>query len=225
MPHCQTRRCLPYHLYRRAYHRQPLHSRFAPKVKVPPPVSSLPWLSPDPKEEPFDWLDDFEREIHCFIHHSFIMNDFHYGATSHNMNKFIHTLDPLTLICSLKFLQQQFIISSTSDTQAISTAKSLVASYVAYHSSLSPDTHVQFPSNFPTTDCFAVYHIKADPLMPIVIDTGASFSLTPNEHDFISEIQPTAMQSLKQLTSEAPVVGEGIVEWHVKDLYGIIRTI
>jgi hypothetical protein len=156
-----------------------------------------PWLAPDPKEEPFDRLDDFERKIHRFLHHSFIMNDFHYGFTPRDMNKFIHTLDPLAPICSLKFLQQQSIISSASDTQAISTAKSLVASYVAYHSSLSPDTHVQFPSDFPMTDRFDIYHIEADPLMPIVIDTGASFSLSPNEHDFIGEIQPTALQALK----------------------------
>jgi hypothetical protein len=116
------------------------------------------------------------------------MNEFHYGATSRDMCKFIDKLDPLAPLCSLKFLQQQSIISSASDTQAISTAQSLVASFVAYHSSLSPDTQVQLPSNFPTTDHLADYHIEADPLMPIDINTGASFSLTPNEHDFVGEI-------------------------------------
>jgi hypothetical protein len=153
------------------------------------------------------------------------MNEFHYGATSHDMRKFINKLDPLAPFRTLKFLQQQSIISSASDTQAISTAKPLVASYAAYHSALSPETQVQFPSNFPTTVGLDVYHIEADPLIPIVIDSGASFSLTPNAHDFVGEIQPTALQSLKQITAEATVIGEGIVEWHVKDFYGVVRGV
>jgi hypothetical protein len=173
-PRCHKHQHLHYHLYRRAYHRQPLHSRFVPKVKVPPPVSSLPWLASDPNEEPFNWLDDFERELHHFLHHSFLMNEFHYGAASRDMRKFINKFDPaLAPFCFLKFLQQQSIISSTIDTQA-SQQPSLLLPL------MWPISHLYLL--IPKFNFLPIF-LRLIALLSIIskqiIDTGASFSLTP----------------------------------------------
>jgi hypothetical protein len=63
--------------------------------------------------------------------------------------------------------------------------------------------------------------------MPVVIDTGASVSLTPLLSDFVSPLVPTALTELKGLTSKTHVVGRGMVEWPISDFWnvpGVIRT-
>ena len=51
--------------------------------------------------------------------------------------------------------------------------------------------------------------------IPVVIDTGASVSLTPNASDFIHPIKPTKLSSLQGLGSTSRVDGQGIVEWQI----------
>jgi hypothetical protein len=61
--------------------------------------------------------------------------------------------------------------------------------------------------------------------MPIVIDTGASLSLTPNINDFIGDLKPAHIQDLNGLSSKTTVVGVGRVRWTVCDLFGVVRNI
>jgi hypothetical protein len=69
-----------------------------------------------------------------------------------------------------------------------------------------------------------IFQDEAD-ILPIVIDSGASISITPNLKDFVSEIKPAGARELKGLSNSTKVHGVGMVEWTVRDLYGSTRTI
>ena len=62
-------------------------------------------------------------------------------------------------------------------------------------------------------------------LLPIVIDSGASCSLTPNKHDFIGDICPATINELRGLSNTTKVLGVGTVEWTIRDVFGAVRTL
>ena len=61
--------------------------------------------------------------------------------------------------------------------------------------------------------------------LPIVIDTGASNSITPTTTDFTGTIRRSSLQSLKQVNGTTPVCGEGEVLWDIEDLYGTRQSV
>ena len=61
--------------------------------------------------------------------------------------------------------------------------------------------------------------------LPIVIDTGTSTSITPVLGDFVGDLKPTHIEEVKQLSGNTKVVGKGIVEWEVKDLWNVLKII
>jgi hypothetical protein len=61
--------------------------------------------------------------------------------------------------------------------------------------------------------------------LPIVIDTGASVSLTPNHSDFVGPIRETDISEMQGLSSTSKVAGKGKVKWTVRDLFGRTKTI
>jgi hypothetical protein len=70
----------------------------------------------------------------------------------------------------------------------------------------------------------SVYFSTKDDL-PIVIDTGGSFSVTPNVDDFEGNLRPADIDDLQGLSASAVVAGVGIVKWNIKDVFGSTRTI
>ena len=60
---------------------------------------------------------------------------------------------------------------------------------------------------------------------PLVLDTGASISITPVLSDFVDGIQTPPVQSVNGLQSSLPVVGAGKVQWTVKDISGTSQII
>ena len=54
----------------------------------------------------------------------------------------------------------------------------------------------------------------------IVIDSRASYSLTPFIEDFADHLQESTLENLQGLNSTADVKGEGWVEWMIQDYYG-----
>ena len=54
--------------------------------------------------------------------------------------------------------------------------------------------------------------------LPIVIDTGASFSITPTATDFTQEIVASSCTSLTQLSGMTDVVGEGSIKWDIEEV-------
>jgi hypothetical protein len=61
--------------------------------------------------------------------------------------------------------------------------------------------------------------------LPIVIDTGASSSITPISTDFTTEISKADLQELKQVNGTTAVCGQGTVTWPIEDVDGIRRSI
>jgi hypothetical protein len=64
--------------------------------------------------------------------------------------------------------------------------------------------------------------------VPIVIDTSASFSITPFKEDFVSPpLEPADINAMHGLANLALVKGVGWVEWTIRDAgnqIAIIRT-
>ena len=71
----------------------------------------------------------------------------------------------------------------------------------------------------------SIYFSDRQDDLPIVIDTGASTSLTPNINDFVGDLQLPSITEITGLTSTSPVKGEGTVEWTIVDIFGTVRTI
>jgi hypothetical protein len=61
--------------------------------------------------------------------------------------------------------------------------------------------------------------------LPIVLDTGASWSVTPNVNDFVGEIDPAGVTELKSLDAKIQVHGVGTVKWEIRDAVGEVQTI
>ncbi|KAG7374494.1 reverse transcriptase RNA-dependent DNA polymerase [Nitzschia inconspicua] len=70
-----------------------------------------------------------------------------------------------------------------------------------------------------------VLHTTDPSCVPVVVDTGASVNLTPFASDFVGPIQPPDLKSLQGLGSSSDVVGQGLVEWQIRDVFGNVKTI
>ena len=66
---------------------------------------------------------------------------------------------------------------------------------------------------------------QGDDLLPIVIDSGASISLTANNNDFVGPIRPATITELQGLSHTTKVHRVGQVIWTVRDVFGTTRTI
>jgi hypothetical protein len=71
----------------------------------------------------------------------------------------------------------------------------------------------------------SVYCSHKEDCVPIVIDTGASVSVTPVLTDFIGPLLPCATANLKGLSGSTEVIGEGTVKWLMRDMFGNKRNI
>jgi hypothetical protein len=60
---------------------------------------------------------------------------------------------------------------------------------------------------------------------PIVINTGASVSLTSNLKDFVQPLKTSTINMLQGLQGGASVVGEGMVKWNIQDARGLSRKV
>ncbi|KAL7564904.1 hypothetical protein ACA910_009393 [Epithemia clementina (nom. ined.)] len=71
----------------------------------------------------------------------------------------------------------------------------------------------------------SVYVTSNKPNLPIVIDTGALVSLTPNPHDFVGAICACTTTEMNGLQHATKVAGMGTVKWSIRNYYGIVQTI
>jgi hypothetical protein len=72
-----------------------------------------------------------------------------------------------------------------------------------------------------------VLHAVDDATIPIIIDTGASISITPNISDFVGPIRPPSIDRLQGLGDGdgCQVDGEGTIEWQIRDVVGTMRIL
>ena len=60
---------------------------------------------------------------------------------------------------------------------------------------------------------------------PIVLDSGASFSISPFEADFDGPIDSTAAKEMKGIADSLRIKGVGTVSWPIRDVFGRTRTV
>ena len=60
---------------------------------------------------------------------------------------------------------------------------------------------------------------------PIVLDSGASFCITPFIDDFVDTPQPTKAKEMKGIADALRIKGIGTVRWPIRDVFGRTRTI
>jgi hypothetical protein len=133
-------------------------------------------------------------------------------------DQFLSRIDPVHQFRTIKTLSDPGLFASPSVRQeaktkcrsALMAAASLVDTYqVDYH-----------PTNKPT-----VYFSRDKRELPIVLDTGASFCITPNVDDFVGPIESCSTSELNGLNAKIAVVGQGTVEWKIQDLFGVVRSV
>jgi hypothetical protein len=75
----------------------------------------------------------------------------------------------------------------------------------------------------------ATYHGNLTPIspdmVPLVIDTGASISITPYKTDFTNEIKPTQSVQIKGIASGLNVMGYGPVQYSFYNDSGLLQTL
>ena len=86
---------------------------------------------------------------------------------------------------------------------------------------IHPDT--EYKTVFDSAKLFS--YIAGQSELPIIIDTGASISLTPVISDFVGDIELADLDSLQGLSSKTQVCGQGTVKWKVQDMFGMVRTL
>ena len=72
---------------------------------------------------------------------------------------------------------------------------------------------------------FTLLYTRERDNCPIVLDAGASISLTPYQDDFVGNIGPCQMKGLNGLTDTTPVLGQGKVAWKIVYAFGLLQTI
>ena len=63
--------------------------------------------------------------------------------------------------------------------------------------------------------------------VPVVFDTGCSFSVTPFKEDFVTNLETTKVRNLVGLKESVMIKGVGWVEWPIRDVFGqraVVRT-
>jgi hypothetical protein len=135
-------------------------------------------------------------------------------------------------LSSFDVLEQSHLLSSLLPTISMTSSYSLlcrsdprytVILLEARHLQLNLsnyDERVSMPLQQPS-----IYHSNKPDELPIVIDTGASCSLTPIYSDFISTIDPSDIPTLNNISGKTPVVGQGRIEWNIQDARGIVKPI
>ena len=59
----------------------------------------------------------------------------------------------------------------------------------------------------------------------IILDSGATFAITPHLEDFIPGTYVPINSTVKGLTSTTPIIGKGTIRWQFKDIHGIPATL
>ena len=169
-----------------------------------------------PKEQLLDQLDGFERLKPKLLQQSWVMYDMQYGV---DLQSFVQSIDPLKTFQIMKTLSHPEFLnprSTRTNRDIFDLVEKEVSKYrINVCSAYLPNQTLAEPS---------VYLSNKDDDLPLVIDTGASFCLTPNISDFVSPLQANTA-TLTGLNSETPVAGAGTAEWTIQDVTGLVKTI
>jgi hypothetical protein len=191
------------------------------------PSKSFPMLTPT--EESQDLLDSIAKNRHKFLHLSWITIDINLNT---NLSEFVRSIDPLRTFRLMKLLQSQPLFHHSANANPDKNCSPLFCT-AATHVDPIHDPSFQFASALLHTpgstdsDMDIYSFLTKSEILPIVLDTGASTSLTPILSDFIGPLEPAPLSEIRGLTATTKVVGRGRVQWTVRDYWnvtGVIET-
>ena len=176
-----------------------------------------------------DQADDFDRGKHGVLHQSAVMFDLQFGISLHD---FVATLDPLAEIQALKAVSRPTFLMGEAERatydssidQALIAALQLRPSESGDYVPPNWNEDSTDPTRLQREQVSVYFNPTADP-SPIVIDTGASLSLTPHLNDFVGPLTAPKIRNLNGLSGQTSVKGVGTVEWTVIDVFGVKNTI
>lgn len=195
---------------------------------------------PNPKEPEWDGQcsdeESFERLKVRFLHELDVTYGLQYGI---DLDAFVKQIDPIKQFKMMRQLSTTSIVGTRdevmSELMSHRQKRALIAAAHLSNSlpramdaslSLEELTSRKFQPNelAQLTRTRSVYFSTMDDL-PIVIDTGGSFSVTPNREDFEGDLRPADIDDLQGLAGPAVVAGVGTVKWMIKDVFGATRMI
>ena len=189
--------------------------------------SDLPrsWRYPSDAEK----QDDYANLEHKLLHQSHMMYDLRYGIS---LNDFVSTVHPIEEWHAQEMLMRSdFLQSSNEKKQEQIKAADIAALEIqkTIDATVDKSTWPGWPSAsdkiLTEVRRVSVYFTPKEDEGPVVLDTGASISITPYGDAFVGPIEPSQLTSLTGLTDSTPVVGRGRVEWSIVDVFGVVRTI
>ncbi len=157
----------------------------------------------------------------------------HLQAAIYNLDAFMQTIDPLAEFQAMKkVLNPTFLCGTTQADRLTSFKRTAMVAAFKFRLSKDFNTVTELNSTSVTDDYadriaqMSIYLNHAeDRNIPIVIDTGASVSLSPNKSDFIGPIEACTTSELQGLSSTIKCEGMGWVDWTIRDLYGVTRRL
>jgi hypothetical protein len=148
------------------------------------------------------------------------------AITKENFNAFVDTFDVLSHYRIVKSLDEQGNLLLNN-----STYRSLDLASLRYKRIMIQARYLKsqvFHYDKTLSNCDddtpAIYVSCCENEPPVVIDTGASCSITPLGSDFVNGIVNKAdLKELKQVNGSTDICGQGLVNWEIEDVNGIQR--
>ena len=182
------------------------------------------WGESDPDAE---FLENFTRLHHRCLHDSAVMID---ALLQVNLERWIKQRNPLDYPRKIK--QAMSILGRQLPLPALmNPIKPIVNDHTSWINVAMRALNTTKPRPTPERHVYQGLSAEQGPPpmptdeIPVVIDTGASYALTPIREDFIDNLVPSKLGSLQGLSSKAKVAGEGTVEWTIYDVNGVIKTV
>ena len=143
------------------------------------------------------------------------------------IDAFVDAFDVLSHYKIIKSLDEPGLHFNTSKYKALNTDSPLYKRILIQARYLKSQVfHYDTTLNNCNDDTPAIYVSCCDNEPPVVIDTGASGSITPLGSDFVDGIINKAdLKELKQVNGSTDVCGQGMVSWEIEDINGVQRSI
>jgi hypothetical protein len=146
------------------------------------------------------------------------------AITTTTINMLINSFDVLSHYKEILSCEDDLLFDSSY--HRLDPSSTIFASIlIQAHHLKSQVFHYDTTFNNNTDSTPEIYVSSRNDELPIVIDTGASGSISPIASDFVNGIHKADLQTLKQVNGTTPVCGEGPVHWKIEDIDGIRRTI
>ena len=139
------------------------------------------------------------------------------------LSSFVASLDVLEMNSLLEMFNHHPPSMSSPLHSEVERLHALTCSYSNLDPVLSPLDTILYNSVIPQIVMESTYLTQDEASMPIVIDTGASRSISPHKSDFI-EFRSHQMD-IGTISSSSKVEGAGIVRWNVTDQNGVTSVI